>query len=337
MSIRSVFAAVVIVLMACVVPGAAQEKLGDLIASGGYEWIIGRWVATTDEGQKVECTFDWAVDKCAVLNGLRMGDFAYQGIVTLSPTDQGAVDVGADGRGGIWKGTWSPAGEGLVRKVEHTSSDGQVRKGEISYDKVDADTVTIAIYATDSSGSRSAEPMNKLTYKRQPQAKAAPVSATAETGGRATDYQTLGDIVASGGYEWLIGKWSGSENNRTYELEYKSILDKHAASVDMKIADFKYFGMITYAASRQEVAEFGADTLGRTWKIVWEQDGSDLVNKSELTKPDGTTQKLQHVFTKIDNDTFKAKLYAIGADGNRGSDPIEQVTLKRQKPATPTK
>ena len=101
--------------------GAVQEKLGDLIASGGYEWIIGKWVATTDEGQKVECNFDWAVDKCAVLNGLRMGDFTYQGIVTLSPTAQEAVDVGADGRGGIWKGTWSPAGEGLVRKVEHTS------------------------------------------------------------------------------------------------------------------------------------------------------------------------------------------------------------------------
>ena len=337
MSVRSVFSTAVIVLMAWVAPGAAQQKLGDLIASGGYEWVIGKWVATTDEGQKVECNFDWAVDKCVVLNDLRMGDFTYQGIVTLSPTGEEAVDKGADNRGGIWKGTWSPAGEGLVRAVEHTGPDGQVRKGEISYDKVDADTVTIALYATDSSGSRSGEPMSKLTYKRQPQAKAAPISATAETTGGTTDYQTLGDIVASGGYEWLIGKWSGSENNRTYELEYKPILNKHAASVDMKIADFKYFGMITYAASRQEVVEFGADTLGRTWKIVWEQDGSDLVNKSELTKPDGTTQKFQHVFTKIDNDTFKAKLYAVGADGSRSSEPVEQVTLKRQKPATQTK
>lgn len=337
MSVRNVFSTIAIVLMACVAPGAAQEKLGDLIASGGYEWIIGKWVATTDEGQKVESNFNWAADKCAVLNELRMGDFNYQGIVMLSPQDQEAVDQGADSRGGTWKGTWAPAGEGLVRKVEHTSPDGQVRKGEISYDKVDADTVTIAIYLLDSSGNRSSEPVSKLTYKRQPQAKAAPVSATAETSGRATDYQTLGDMVTAGGYEWLIGKWSGSENNQTYELEYKPILNKHAASVDMKIADFKYFGMITYAASRQEIVEFGADTLGRTWKLVWAQEGSDLVNKSELTKPDGTTQKLQHVFTKIDNDSFKAKLYAVGADGSRGSEPREQVTFKRQKPAPPTK
>jgi hypothetical protein len=336
MSVRSVFSTVVIALMAWAAPSVAQEKLGDLVASGGYEWIIGRWVAGTDEGQKVEFNFDWALDKRVVLNSLQMEDFKYQGIITLSPTDQEAVDQGVDSRGGTWKGTWSPDGDGLVRKVDHLGPDGQARKGDIVFGKVDADTITITIYLTDSSGNRNSEPMSKLTYKRQ-QAKAAPVSAAAETAGRSTDYQKLADVVASGGYEWLIGKWGGNENNQTYELEYKPILDKHAGSVDMKIGDFKYLGMITYVASRQEIVEFGADTLGRTWKIVWEQDGSDLVNKSELTKPDGATQKLQHVFTKIDNDTFKAKLYAIGADGSRGSEPREQVTFKRQKPATQAK
>jgi hypothetical protein len=315
-----------------VTPSMAQETLGDLVASGGYDWIIGRWVASTNDGQKVEFNFAWALDKHVVLNSLQMGDFKYQGIITLSPTDQEAVDQGADNRGGLWKGVWSPEGDGLVRKVEHTSPDGQSRKGDIVVGKGDADTITIAIYLTDSSGNRNAEPMSKLTYKRQ-QSKAAPVSAAAEASDRATDYQKLGDIVSEGGYEWLIGKWVGNENNQTYELEYKPVLDKHAASVDMKIGDFKYMGLITYAPSRQEVVEFGADTLGRTWKLVWEQDGSDLVNKSELTKADGTTQKLQHVFTKNGNDEFKAKLYSIEANGSRGSEPREQVTFKRQKPA----
>jgi hypothetical protein len=120
-------------------------------------------------------------------------------------------------------------------------------------------------------------------------------------------------------------------------VEYKPILDKHAGFVDLKIGDFKYLGMITYVASRQEIVESGADTLGRIWKIVWEQDGSDIVNKSELTKADGTTQKLQHVYTKIDNDTFKVKLYEVTAGGSRASEPREQVTFKRQKPAEKAK
>ncbi|RPJ84753.1 MAG: hypothetical protein EHM13_03230 [Acidobacteria bacterium] len=290
-------------------------------------------MAATDDGQKAESNFDWALDKYVVLNDLKVGDFKYQGMIMLPPGGGDALDEGADTAGGIWKGSWSPDGDGLVRRVEHTNHDGQVRKGEMVYEKVDADTITIAIYATGENGARNAEPWNKMTYKRQPQAKAAPISAAAETASRSTDYQTLGDIVSEGGYEWLIGKWVGSENNRTYELEYRPILSKHAGSVDMKIGDFKYLGIITYAPSRQEVVEFGADTLGRMWKMVWGQEGSDIVNKTELTRPDGEPQKFQHVFTKIDNDTFKGKLYAVTADGSRTAEPVEQVTFKRQKAA----
>ncbi len=335
MSVRSVFSTAVLVLAMGVAPSVAQETLGDLVSSGGYDWIIGRWAASPDDGQKVEFDFAWALDKHVVLNSMQAGDFRYQGLITMSPTDQEAVDQGVDNRGGLWKGVWSPEGDGLVRKVEHTGPNGQVRKGDIVVTKGDGDTITIAIYSTDGSGNRNSEPMSKLTYKRQPQAKVAPVSAAAEDSGRATDYQKLGDLVAEGGYTWLIGKWAGNENNQTYELEYQPILDKHAASVDMKIGGFRYTGLITYAPSRQEVVEFGADTRGRTWKMVWAQDGSDLAARTEVTQADGTTQKFQHVFAKIDNDTFKGKLYALTADGSRGSDPVEQVTFKRQKPATP--
>ena len=131
MSRRSVFLTVVIVECVCAAPGLAQETLGDLVASGGYDWIIGRWVAGPDEGQKVEFTFDWALDKHVVLNSLQIGNFKYQGLITMSPTDQSAVDQGVDSRGGTWKGTWGPDGDGLVRRVEHMSADGQTRKAEI--------------------------------------------------------------------------------------------------------------------------------------------------------------------------------------------------------------
>jgi hypothetical protein len=329
---RSVFSTVAIVLGVCVTPGVAQVKLGDLVAAAGYDWMMGDWVATGDNGQKAEFIFDWGLDKRVLLNRLQMGDFQYQGMITLAPSGLEAVEWGADNRGSTWKGTWSADLDGIVRKVEHLGTDGQTHKGEIVIAKVQADTITIAMYAADGSGGRSAEPMSKLTYQRQ-QTKVTPARAGAETSGRSTNYQRLGDIVASGGYEWLIGKWSGNENNQTYELEYQPILDKHAASVDRKIGDVKYLGLIMYAASRQEVVEFGVDTLGRIWKTVWEQAGGDLVNKSELTKPDGTTQRLQHVFTKIDKDTFKVKLYNVGADGSRESEPREQVTFKRKEQA----
>ena len=333
---RSVLSIVALVLWICVTPGVAQVKLGDLVAVAGYDWMIGDWAATGDNGQKAEFIFDWTLDKRVLLNSLQMGDFQYRGMITLALSGLEAVEWGVDNRGGTWNGTWGADLGGIVRKVEHLGTDGQTRKGEIVIAKVGADTITIAMYAADSSGSRSAEPVSKLTYKRR-QSQGAPARAVSETAGRAIDYWKLGDLVASGGYEWLIGKWNGNGNNQTYTVEYQPILDKHAAFVDMKIGDFKYVGLIMYAASRQEVVEFGADTLGRLWKIVWEQAGDDLVNKGELTKPDGKTEKLQQVFTKIDNDTFKVKLYSVGTDGSRASEPREQVTFKREKQAPPPK
>ncbi len=333
MSLRSVVKIVVVVMAAFAAPSVAQQTLGDLVASGGYDWIIGRWVASADDGQEVRFTFDWALDKHAVLDSLQAGDFKYQGIIRLSPTGEEAVDQGADSRGGTWKGAWSPEGDGLVRRVEHLSADGQMRKGDIVFSKVDNDTVTIAIYAVEG-GTRNAEPWTKLTYKRQ-QSKAVPVSAAAETAGRATDYQKLGDIVSAGGYEWMTGKWKATEGDRTYELEFKPVLSLHAAQTEVKIGDFQYLGMITYVPSRQEVTDFGVDNMGGTWKGTWEQEGSDVLNKIEYSKPDGATVKLQHVYVKINNDEMKVKQYAVGTDGSRAAESRGDLTFKRQKPATP--
>ncbi|MCU0913308.1 MAG: hypothetical protein MUC88_01945 [Planctomycetes bacterium] len=335
MSWRSVFLTVAALWVAGTVPCLAQEKLGDLVTSGGYDWIIGRWVATTEEGQKAESSFEWAADQCIVLNGLQVGDFSYQGLVMLPPGGGDAFDEGADSRGGIWKGTWGPEGDNLVRRVEHTSADGRVRKGEIVYGRVDADTSTIAIYAVDDSGARSAEPWNKLTYKRQKdKAPQAPVTAAAA---RATDYRKLGDLVAEGGYDWMAGQWVASDEGRTYELEFKSILDTHAAQVSVKIGDFKYLGMILCIPSRQEIVDFGADNMGGTWKSTWEQDNSDLLNRIEYTRPDGTTSKMQHVFVKVSNDEMKVRQYRVETDGTRGAPAGNDLTFKRQKPAAPAK
>lgn len=337
MNLRNTVVVSALVLAAWVAPSMAQETLGDLVSSGGYDWIIGRWTATGDNDQKMEFTFDWTLDKHAVLSGIRIGDFKYEGLIMLSPAGEEAVDQGVDNRGGTWKGAWAPEGSGLVRKAELLNADGQTHKGEAIFDKVDADTVTITLYLIDGNGNRNSEPFSKLNYKRQPPAKAAPVTAAGASVGGTTDYQKFGDVLVSGGYGWMVGKWAGKENDRTYELEYRPLLDQHAGSVELKTGDLKYFGLVTYVASRQEVAEFGVDTRGRSWKIVWEPDGSNLVSKSEMTGPDGTTVKLLHVYTKIDNDSFNVKLYAVGADGSRGAEPLEQVTFQRQKPAAPAK
>jgi len=328
MSLRSALLAIVVLAAACAVPIAAQQTLGDLVAQGGYDWLMGRWVATSDEGEKVEFRYDWALDKQAVVVDTIMGGFKYQGMAMLSPNGYDVLGFGADNRGGVWKGTWSEDPAGLVNGIEHTSPGGEVRKAEIVHSRVDADTMTIAIYAVDSSGSRSGEPWAKLTYKRQT-APAATIASTSEQTGGSADYQTLADLVSQGGYEWLIGKWGATKDDRTYQLEHTPILDKHAALVNVKIGDFQYRGMVTYAPASQEIAQVGVDNMGRIWKGTWEQGDEGAVHKVDVTRADGTTQKIQIVYIKGDNDTLKTKEYTI-----EGGSPTlrDELTFKRQKP-----
>lgn len=318
----------IVVLTTCAVAIAAQQKLGDLVAQGGYDWLMGRWVATTDQGEKVEFRYDWAMDKHIVLADTIMANFKYHGIIMLSPTGYEAMGFGADNRGGTWKGTWSEDPAGLVNRIEHTGPDGQVRKGDIVHSRVDADTMTVAIYAVDNSGSRSSEPWTKLTYKRE-KTPAMAVASAAEQSGGSGDYQTLGDVISQGGYDWLIGKWLATKEDRTYQLEHTPILDKHAALVNVKVGEFQYCGMIIYAPASQEIAQIGTDNMGRIWKGMWEQGDEGAVYRVDVTKPDGATQKIQIVYIKGDNDTLKTKEYTV-----EGGSPTlrDELTFKRQKP-----
>jgi hypothetical protein len=327
MTLRGVSLTMVVLAAVCAAPLAAQQKLGDYVAQGGYDWVIGRWVATTDQGEKVEVRYDWVCDKCAALAQTAMGGFKYEGMIMLSPTGGEVSEVGADNRGGIWKATWSEDSAGLVRRIELTGPTGEVRKVDVVHARVDADTITIALYPLDNSGSRNGEPWAKLSYKRQTTPVA--VASSSEQANRSTDYQTLGDLLSQGGYEWVMGKWLATKEDRTYQLEHKPVLDKHAGLVDVTINDFKFRGLIMYAPARQEIMQIGADNMGRIWKGIWEQGDEGAVYKADITKADGTTQKIQLVYIKGDNDTLKTKEYSV-----EGSSPTlrDELTFKRQKP-----
>ena len=329
MTVKSTSLTLVALFAVCTVPVVAQQKLGDLVAEGGYDWMIGRWAATTDDGQKVEFEYSWGLDKYVVLNDFRMGEFTYHGMITRAPSGMEACDMGADNRGGIWKGTWYDGFDGLIRRTEFTQANGQVYKGEIVHTRVDADRMTVAMYAVDDSGYRSGEPWGKLTYKRQPTG-AATDSSSSQSGSRTTDYQTLGDLVSEAGYEWLIGKWTGRDEDQTYELENKPILDRNAALMEAQIGDFKYRGLIMYVPSRQEVMQVGADNMGGSWKSTWDQDYEGPVHKIECTRADGTKRKMEHVYVKGDGDTFKVKEYPVESGGYRASEPRASITFKRR-------
>ena len=145
----------------------------------------------------------------------------------------------------------------------------------------------------------------------------------------------LGDFVAEYGHDWMIGNWSATtDDGRQVELEYKWILDKYATCVNVKMGDFKYHGIIMFVPSREEVVQLGADNMGGTWNGSWTEDYDGAVNRNQRLEPDGTTETMDMVYVKVDNNSFKVKQYSVESDGWRASQARGELTFKRLKADT---
>jgi len=146
---------------------AAQEKLGDLVQETGFNWMIGRWTATTDDGQEIEMLYRWGLDRYLATYDFKMGEYAYRGMIFYVPTEQKVVEVGVDNRGGTSKATWDIEGEKAVSKGERIQADGETVRMAIITSKVNNKTMKMELYGTDSSGEQADEPWATFQFKRQ--------------------------------------------------------------------------------------------------------------------------------------------------------------------------
>jgi hypothetical protein len=76
-------------------PAGAQDSLGDMVYQGGYDWLIGKLVATTEEGQKITFEQRWVLDRHAVVTTSQIGEMKYHGMIMFIPYREEIVQVGA--------------------------------------------------------------------------------------------------------------------------------------------------------------------------------------------------------------------------------------------------
>jgi hypothetical protein len=96
-----------------------------------------------------------------------MRDFKLHGMIMFVPAREEVIQMSADNKGGIWKGTWNDDYGQAVNRMEQTRPDGETMKAELVHSRVDADTMKVAMYAVEDSGYRASESWGALTYKRQ--------------------------------------------------------------------------------------------------------------------------------------------------------------------------
>ena len=166
MSMRNVSLVIAVLLAVSVGPAGAQDKLGDLVAEFGYDWMIGKWEAASDDGQQVELEYKWILDKCAMCLNLSMGEFKYHGMIMFVPSKEEVVQLGADNMGGTWNGTWGEDYEGAVNRNQRLDTYGTTETMDMVYVKVDNNSFKVKQYSVEN-GSRASQPSGEITFKRQ--------------------------------------------------------------------------------------------------------------------------------------------------------------------------
>ncbi|HUV64102.1 MAG TPA: hypothetical protein VMW24_09395, partial [Sedimentisphaerales bacterium] len=167
MSCKSVVVALTAGLLVFTSGAMAQEKLGDLVSEGGFDWIIGAWTAATDQGDKIDLAYKWELDKHLLSIHLKWPNYEYRGMIFYVPAEDKITQVGVDNRGGNGKGLWDADGNKAVHKYEHTDADGQTNKMGMVHSRVDNDTMKLEVYEISGDGELGQYPTFTTEYKRQ--------------------------------------------------------------------------------------------------------------------------------------------------------------------------
>ena len=166
-NLRNTVLAVAAIFVILADGASAQQKLGDLVTESGFDWMIGEWVATTDEGGKIHSSYRWELNKNLITMGFKVGDFEGRGMIYYVPAENKVVQVNVDNRGGIAKGIWDADGDKAVVRLEYKPAEGEIRRMASVLSKVDANTMKEEFYTMDSDGQLAEEPLGTYEYKRQ--------------------------------------------------------------------------------------------------------------------------------------------------------------------------
>jgi len=162
MKLRAILFAIVAFAPLSLTLNAAS--LGEMTASAGLEWMIGKWAS--DDGQ-VAFSHTWKLDKHAVAVSFKMGDREGEGMILVKPGTDQVIYGAADNRGGMAVGKWITLNGNPTLVSTHTDAEGNERKMAIEYVKTDDETLTIKIHQVDANGEPGSNVEHEAVFKRQ--------------------------------------------------------------------------------------------------------------------------------------------------------------------------
>ena len=139
MSKEKMIFVLMVVLVAVGNVSIGQENLKGVVEEQGFGWMAGKWKATTDDGQEILMSYQWAVNGHAIVTTFKMGDRSSQGMIYLDAEQQQVKQFSVDSRGRATNATWDVQGSKAIAKTKMTDEYGQTTDIAIAYSKVDND------------------------------------------------------------------------------------------------------------------------------------------------------------------------------------------------------
>jgi len=165
-TVRSIVLASAILLIGMATAAPAQQTLGDLVREGGFEWLLGRWTATLGEEAKAQLVYQWKIKDHLMTVDFKAGDYAYHGMIFISPEDGEVVEIGMDSKGVYAKGVWGPDGMDAVSTSTRTDPQGNTERFAIVHSEVDGKTMRLTLHQVDENGTRAEQASVVMEYKR---------------------------------------------------------------------------------------------------------------------------------------------------------------------------
>jgi hypothetical protein len=144
----------------------AQESLKDVVEEQGFAWMAGQWKATTDDGQEIVLSYQWAVKGHAIVSSFKMGENSSQGMIYFDADQQQVRQFSVDSRGRATKATWEAQDGKAIAKTKMADEYGQTTDVAIAYTKIDSTNMKVEVHGLEN-GELSDYPLFEIGFKKQ--------------------------------------------------------------------------------------------------------------------------------------------------------------------------
>lgn len=162
---RFSISALAVLLLVVGTVAIGQESLKDVVEMEGLSWIVGTWKGTTDQGQDIVISYEWAADGHAMTSSLDMGEVSSTGMIYFDAINEEVKQVSINSRGQRNEATWESDYGKAVCKTSMTDQYGDSTDVGVVYSKVNNNTIHIALYGLEN-GELSYDPWFEMDYKK---------------------------------------------------------------------------------------------------------------------------------------------------------------------------